>query len=182
MYYNIYKNKLVSLSYINQLKYMELIEISKNEVKVGDYVVFNDFRDDTFYDRITNIKTYTDDKSGNPYQLIITENNYIVLLNTGKCTNEGYVTVIGYKRAGEDVIKLKNKIITLQEKQKTLESKIAHDLTDIIKSYMKDHNINNIFFNYSNGETTVYMVATDDQKQIDKLQNEYFDVTGEYLY
>ena len=68
------------------------------------------------------------------------------------------------------------------KKQNTLESKIAHDLTDIIKSYVKDHNINNIFFNYSNGETTVCMVATDDQKQIDKLQDEYFDVTGEYLY
>ena len=64
---------------------------------------------------LEDIKTYIDDKSGAPYQLITTEDNYRVSLNTGKCTNEGYVTVIGYKRAGEDVIKLKNEIITLQK-------------------------------------------------------------------
>ena len=161
---------------------MELKDIKKKEVKVGDYVVFNNLRDDTFYDRITNIKTYTDDRSGAPYQLIITENNYRVSLNTGKCTNDCYLTVIGYKRAGDDVIKLKNEIITLKEKQKKLQDKIAHDLTDIIKSYMKDQNINNMYFDYSNGETTVHRVATDDQKQIDKLQDEYFNVTGKYLY
>lgn len=149
----------------------KMIQITKEEAKVGDYVYVDGYSSfcTGSKERIRAFETRYNSKTGEPYEVVVTTDGVFRKDNGSSIKGATAYSIFGYYREDDDLKEKKKRLKSLKLKVAAKRRKAAQEVVDVLKSI----EIDGIKIKLSScyGDLNV-SIETDLDKEINKLQDE----------
>lgn len=157
---------------------MKLIEINKEDIKVGDYVsVSSNVRDDVSIHIISDIYQVKERFTGNTIDMISLM-NLSEEFSLATCQSK-YSTIVSFLRPDDDLANFKQQIQELANKIEKQRVEIEIELNQIVENYLKERNVS-VYGSINSTDTYVYRIDNKDVETLDDMKYKLREITGEY--